>query len=117
MNHTKKSLISSVVSLILCFTMLLGSTYAWFTDSAISSGNIVQSGNLDVEMYWSDTLLAADSTAWKNVEETDYARIFTYDNWEPGYTDMKILKIENEGSLALKWVAKFVSTRFSSVTL
>ena len=29
--------------------------------------------------------------------------------WEPGYTDVKILKIENEGSLALKWMAKFVS--------
>ena len=86
MKNTKRSLMSSVVALLLCFAMLLSTTYAWFTDSAISESNIIQSGNLDVEMYWSETLLATDSNEWKNA---DGVPIFTYDNWEPGYTDVK----------------------------
>ena len=100
MENTKKSLMTSVVALLLCFSMLLGTTYAWFTDTATSKGNIVQSGNLDAEMYWSDTLLAADSDAWQNAEGVP---IFTYDNWEPGYTDVKYIKVKNAGNLAFQW--------------
>ena len=48
------------------------------------------------------------TTNWTSLKESK-APIFDYDLWEPGYTDVKILKVENEGSLALKWMAKFVS--------
>ena len=48
---TKSALISSVLALCLCITMLLGTTYAWFTDSVESANNIIKSGNLDVELY------------------------------------------------------------------
>ena len=51
---TKRALISSVLALVLCFTMLLGTTFAWFTDSATSKGNLIQTGNLDVELYQYD---------------------------------------------------------------
>ncbi len=100
MKNTKKTLISSAIALFLCFSMLLGTTYAWFTDSASSTGNIIKSGNLDVEMYWSEKLLTADSDEWKNA---DGVPIFTYDNWEPGYTDVKYIKVKNAGDLSLKW--------------
>ncbi|MBQ7391234.1 MAG: hypothetical protein IJV73_00985, partial [Clostridia bacterium] len=100
MKNTKKSLMTSVVALLLCFSMLLGATYAWFTDVATSNSNVVQTGNLDAEMYWSDTLLAADSDAWQNAEGVP---IFTYDNWEPGYTDVKYVKVKNAGNLAFQW--------------
>ena len=59
---TKKALIASVLSLVLCFTMLLGTTFAWFTDSVTSSNNIIKAGNLDVEMYWADGTLAVPTT-------------------------------------------------------
>ena len=100
MKNTKRSLVTSAVVLFLCLSMLLGTTYAWFTDSAISASNIIQSGNLDVEMYWSDTLLEADSNEWK---DADGVPIFTYDNWEPGYTDVKYVKVKNAGNLAIQW--------------
>ena len=100
MRKTKKRLLLSVISLILCFAMLLGSTYAWFTDTVTSSDNIIQTGNFDIEMYWSDTLLPTDSTEWQPVEEN---AIFTHDKWEPGYTDVKYVKISNLGNLALQW--------------
>ncbi len=106
MKKTKKQLLLSSVSLLLCFSMLLGSTFAWFTDSAISENNIIQTGNLDVEMYWADTLLPADSSAWQKADDTP---IFTYDNWEPGYTDVKYVKISNKGNLALQWKLNIVA--------
>lgn len=80
--------------------MLLGTTYAWFTDSAVSGSNIITAGNLDANMYFSDTLLDAESSDWKNAEGES---IFTYDKWEPGYTEVKYLKIENAGNLSFKW--------------
>ena len=43
---TKRALLSSVVALLVCFTMLLGTTFAWFTDSVTSANNIIQTGSM-----------------------------------------------------------------------
>ena len=93
---TKRALIASVISLMLCFTMLMGTTYAWFTDSVASTNNIIQSGNLDVELYWS-----TDNSTWKKVDSN--TNVFTSTLWEPGHTEVVYLKVVNEGSLALKY--------------
>ena len=106
---TKRALISSAVALILCFSMLLGTTYAWFTDSVTSANNIIKSGNLDVEMYWADgtkAVPAADSANWTDAST---GAIFNYDKWEPGYTVVRHIKIANEGSLALKYQLNIVA--------
>ena len=92
---TKRALLTSVVSLILCFTMLLGTTFAWFTDSVTSANNVIQSGNLDIELdYW-------DGDSWETVEGTN--SLFTNNLWEPGHTEVVYLKLSNLGSLALKY--------------
>ena len=101
MNNTKRSFLTSVVSLVLCFTMFLGTTFAWFTDVVSSNGNVIESGKLDAEMYWSDKLLAADSTEWNNAEEGE--PVFNYNNWEPGYTQLRYVMVKNAGSLNLKY--------------
>jgi len=100
MTKTKRSLAFSVISLLLCIAMLLGTTFAWFTDAVTSGGNIIQSGNLRAEMYWSEDFISADSDEWKNA---DGVPVFNYDNWEPGYTDVKYIKIKNAGNLSFKW--------------
>ncbi len=100
MKSTKSALSKSILALVLCCAMLIGTTFAWFTDSITSGKNIIQSGNLDIEMYWTDDL---ESGVWYNVEEEAYNTIFNYDNWEPGYTDVKYVKIVNNGSLALNY--------------
>ena len=106
---TKKALISSIVVLALCFTMLVGTTFAWFTDSATSTGNIIKTGNLDVEMYYADGTEAVPTTAegWTNV--TTGGPIFNYTNWEPGYAQVRHIKIENKGSLAIKYKVLIVA--------
>lgn len=97
-NSTKRALLMSVLSLVLCFTMLLGTTFAWFTDSVTSGRNVIMAGNLDIELEYYD----ADSDKFKAVNEN--VKLFN-DNalWEPGYTEVAYLKVSNAGDLALKY--------------
>ena len=101
MKSTKKSLLLSTLSLMMCVAMLLGTTYAWFTDSVTSGKNIIKSGNLDIEMYYADGTKDPASVTWADASD---AAIFDYDLWEPGYTDVKHIKIANVGTLALKYM-------------
>ncbi len=95
---TKRALFSSVVALLLCFTMLLGTTFAWFTDSAASGSNVITAGNLDIVVEYT-----LDGTTWKDLDgATD---LFQKGLWEPGHTEVVLLKITNNGSLALKYAA------------
>lgn len=100
--NTRRALFGSLLSLLLCCSMLLGTTFAWFTDSVTSSGNIIKSGALEVEMYWADGKAepAADTTVWADAAS---GAIFNYDLWEPGYTEVRHIKIKNVGTLALKY--------------
>ena len=102
-NIKRISLIANIFAIIITSIMLIGSTFAWFTDSVTSSGNKIQAGTLTIDLELRD----ADGN-WNSIKDSQKA-IFDYANWEPGYTDVKILKVENEGSLALKWKAQFVS--------
>ena len=98
----KGRLVAATLALIMLVTSLLGTTFAWFTDSATSGSNIIKAGNLDVNMYWSDTLLDVNSTDWKRADGVELP-VFSHENWEPGYTEVKYVKIANEGNLDLKW--------------
>ncbi len=92
---TRSALVSSVLALLLCFSMLLGTTFAWFTDSVTSANNVIKSGNLDIALdYW-------DGDSWETVEGTN--SLFTNNLWEPGHTEVVYLKLSNLGSLALKY--------------
>jgi len=105
---TKRALIASVLMLALCFSMLIGTTFAWFTDSVTSSGNIIKSGTLEVGMYWADgaKALPADDAGWTDAST---GAIFNYDKWEPGYVQVRHIKIVNKGTLALKYNVSIVA--------
>ena len=103
---TKKALVASLLSLVLCFSMLLGTTFAWFTDSVTSANNIIKSGNLDIEMYWAEGTEDPTNASWTDAST---GAIFNYDNWEPGYVEVRHIKIANEGTLALKYKVQIVA--------
>ena len=98
MQNTKRSLLTSVTALLLCFVMLIGTTFAWFTDQATSANNIIKSGTLDIAMSWSE-----DNSAWNDTEGAGAKPVFDYRNWEPGYTEVRYIKVQNLGSLAFKY--------------
>lgn len=83
---TKKALLGSLLALVLCFSMLVGTTFAWFTDSEFINGNKIQAGTLDIELE-------------KQVP------LFTFDKnlWEPGYSEFAADTLKNMGNLALKY--------------
>ena len=56
MKRTKTKLLSSIAALIVCFAMLIGSTFAWFTDSASTGVNRIQAGNLDIEVSYKNQM-------------------------------------------------------------
>lgn len=92
---TKRALLSSVLALLLCMSMLIGTTFAWFTDSVTSGINNIVAGNLDIELdYW-------NGEDWDSVEGED--QLFTGNLWEPGHTEVVYLRLTNAGTLALKW--------------
>lgn len=96
---TKRALVLSLLSMLLCVTMLVGTTFAWFTDSVTSSGNIIKSGTLDVSLWYSNTY-ENDKTDWQDASQ---GPIFNYEYWEPGFTEVKYVKIANDGTLAFRW--------------
>ncbi len=95
--NLKARLISSILVLVMLFTSLLGTTFAWFTDSAVSGGNTITTGNLKVDLFHK----VVDD--WVSIKENPDHKIFDYDRWEPGYTRFETLKIANLGNLALQY--------------
>ena len=94
--NTKRALLASVLSLMLCAAMLVGSTFAWFTDSVTSGKNKIVAGNLDVELY------AKDGSDYQPV--TGDTNLFMKDAlWEPGHVEVINLKVANLGTLALQY--------------
>ena len=96
---TRKAMLTSVVALVICFAMLVGTTYAWFTDSVASSGNIIKSGTLNI-----DLLIKTDTdNDYVSVKNNPTKKAFDYDLWEPGYTEWVNAKVSTTGNLALKY--------------
>ena len=98
---TKRALLTSILAICLCLVMLIGSTFAWFTDTASTGVNKIQAGNLDVKLMYSK-----DMQTWKEANEE--TQLFDDSAlWEPGHTEFVYLKIVNNGSLALKFKTEF----------
>ncbi|MBQ5927094.1 MAG: hypothetical protein IIX01_04150, partial [Clostridia bacterium] len=48
-NKTLLSIVASIIVLIFCSTIFIGTTFSWFTDSASSNNNIIATGDLKVK--------------------------------------------------------------------
>ena len=96
---TKRALLTSALALLMCVTMLVGATFAWFTDTASTGVNKIQAGNLDIKVEYRTT---ADGN-WQLLDNaTD---LFGAEGtlFEPGHTRVVELRITNAGNLALKY--------------
>ena len=99
MRKTKLAMLQSVVALILCAAMLVGTTFAWFTDEVTSAVNKIQAGNLDVDLV---------DAAGNSLEGTSLTFMDVTGNtdilWEPGCTfKTQGFRVANRGSLALEY--------------
>ena len=93
---TKRALLGSIMAMVLCLAMLVGTTFAWFTDTASTGVNKIQAGNLDIKVEYT-----LDGETWNDLDgATD---IFQKGLWEPGHTEVVALRFKNNGNLALKY--------------
>ena len=102
----KRALITSALAILMCAAMLIGTTFAWFTDTASTVVNKIVSGNLKVD------IIGADSDS--HIEKLNFTKAATTDAeagaeilWEPGCRYLtEGFRIANKGNLALKWKAQ-----------
>ena len=103
---TKRALITSALAILMCAAMLIGATFAWFTDTASTGVNKIVSGNLKMD------IIGADSDS--HIEKLNFTKAATTDAeagaeilWEPGCRYLtEGFRIANKGNLALKWKAQ-----------
>ena len=99
---TKRALLGSVVAMVLCLAMLVGATFAWFTDTASTGVNKIQAGNLDVQLVDEN----GNSLEGKTLEFKKAANAAEGEAvlWEPGCTyELPAVYVKNNGNLALKY--------------
>ena len=97
--QTKRALLTSVLSIALCLSMLIGTTFAWFTDTASTAVNKIQAGTLDVDIVDADNNTLNGKTLYFR-DKGQNTNIL----WEPGATfNLDTFRIVNKGNLALKY--------------
>ena len=122
--NTRRALLTSALAILACVAMLVGTTFAWFTDTASTAVNKIQAGNLDIELQMMD-----NDGNWVNAEGNTLPFLVegkipaegTQILWEPGCTyQIPELRIVNKGNLAIKayiYISGFKSSGGSDVDL
>ena len=103
---TKRALLTSITALAMCVVMLVGTTFAWFTDTATANVNKIQAGNLDVALEMFDTA----QNKWVTAEgkTLNFVKAAGGESqailWEPG-AEYKLpeLRVVNNGNLNIKY--------------
>ena len=100
---TKRALLTSFMALVMCVVMMVGTTFAWFTDTASTGVNKIVAGNLKVD------IVGADSE--DHIEKLNFTKVAGAEGeallWEPGCRYLtEGFRIANKGNLALKWKAE-----------
>ena len=99
---TKRALLGSVMAMVLCLAMLVGATFAWFTDTASTGVNKIQAGNLDVQLVDENgNSLEGKTLGFKKAANAAEGEAVL---WEPGCTyELPAVYVKNNGNLALKY--------------
>lgn len=103
---TKRALLTSITALVMCVVMLVGTTFAWFTDTASTGVNKIQAGNLNIELQMKDNGGNWVNAEGKTLEFQKAAGAPANEKvlWEPGCTyELPELRVVNNGNLALKY--------------
>ena len=104
---TKRALISSALAILMCVAMLIGTTFAWFTDSASTAVNKIQAGNLEIELQMKNNDgegVNAEGKTLPFLVEGKIPAKGTQILWEPGCTYyVPEVRVVNKGNLAVKF--------------
>lgn len=90
-----RGLALSMIALVVCVVMFIGTTLAWFTSEVHNTGNRIEAGTMTMNLLKYN----ADVAAYENIGED---KLFE-GLWEPGMTKVAFLAVENAGSLAFNY--------------
>ena len=100
---TKRAVLTSTMAILMCVAMLIGTTFAWFTDTASTGVNRIESGKLEVDIIGENSDAHIATLNFKKAAGAENERLL----WEPGCRYVtEGFKIANTGNLALKWKAQ-----------
>ena len=101
----KNALFLSILSILLCAVMLVGTTLAWFSTTATSTGNRIRSGDLKIDLLMDKT----QNGVYESIAEGS-GDVFSLAegngngiDWDPGKTELVFLRVENKGSFAVNY--------------
>ena len=111
---TKRALLTSVMALVMCVVMLVGTTFAWFTDTASTGVNKIVAGNLKVDIV---NEAGTGSIQKSGLEFVSVDKVTKGEAilWEPNCTYLtEGFQIKNAGNLALKWKVEINKDRVTN---
>ncbi len=122
---TKRALLTSVMALVMCVVMLLGTTFAWFTDTARTSVNKIEAGKLDIQLFYANNADGVNAEWAELTNNSTTVLKFLQSNgttatqqdfyWEPGGTySLPALKVVNKGNLNLKYKIEITGIKGSA---
>ena len=104
--NTVSALFISTFSILLCFSMFIGSTFAWFYGTAANRSNAISVGNLDITLFNED-----------EEEIEDKSILFENITWKPGTVAYENLTVQNNGSLAFDYAISLAVTGYNTVSV
>ena len=104
MRNSIRQIFQSALICLVCISFLTGSTYAWVTslenDIATKTENGVTIYAIKPQLSWTDDL----DSEWKSTVNPATSAVFRYDKWEPGYMQVRYVRLENGNEFPLKYV-------------
>ena len=108
---------TSLLCMVLCVSMFLGTSYAWFSSEVVNTGNEIYIGVLDVELE------KKNGEDWESLSTTKSDDTATYTNhlysgtiWEPGYTSVETVRVVDQGDLAFDYALTFTDGQLTGDT-
>ena len=99
-NTMKRSTLVSLIAISLCFVLMLGATWAWFSSTVTNQGNTIAVGTFELDVLVGGASI--DNTA----DGSAVLPVFDEENWAPGSTITKVFTVKNMGTIPMNWEAK-----------
>lgn len=104
MRKTIKRMFQSALICLVCISFLTGSTYAWVTElqeTISEERNGITKTAVKPQLSWTDDL---DTGEWHVTTGDNAKALFHYTKWEPGYMQVRYIRLENGNTFPLKYV-------------
>ena len=106
MRKHRSSFLLSLLMVVLCGSIIIGSTLAYFTSEQTTGENIIAASTLKAGLDWAYQLPGSED-GWQNAAN---GVLFNETSWEPNYSAVRYIRVKNGGSLAFSYELNVLPT-------